>query len=99
VFIDEFQFFNADKDALQFLKHMDQLGINVTIAGLSLNWKRQMFPIVAECYGMFTIIEQRYALCSRCGEQAMFTAKLDQTNTKLLQVGDKEYESRCHACF
>lgn len=102
VLIDEFQFFNTKGDAFDFLTAMAKDRREVIIAGLTLDWKRQMFPSVIECYGMFTEIIQNYAVCTRCGKQATFTAKLDttsKTSKEVFQVGDKEYESRCHACF
>jgi thymidine kinase len=99
VLVDEFQFFNAKGDAFQFLQTMAKEKISVTIAGLTLNWKREMFHNVVECFGLFTHIEHKYARCNKCGEKATFTAKVDKSKTDILQVGDKEYESRCHACF
>jgi len=99
VFIDEFQFFNALDDARMFLQAMAKDERRVVIAGLTLDWKRTMFAVVLECYGLFTKVLQRYALCTKCGKEASFTAKLDTTSNAVLQMGDKEYESRCHACF
>lgn len=99
LFIDEFQFFNSPKDATTFLNEMAKDGIAITVAGLTLDWKREMFATVVECYGMFTEIIQNYASCTKCGKPATFTAKLDKTANVVLEMGDKQYESRCHQCF
>jgi thymidine kinase len=98
VVIDELQFFEP-KDAFDALQTLAKHKISATIAGLNLDYKRELLPTIIKCYGLFTQVEHRYASCAKCGNQANFTSRLDKSNQAILQVGDKEYESRCHECF
>lgn len=98
VFIDEIQFFSDKKLCLELLN----VGINVVVAGLNGNFKRQMFPDMDQLFSSASEIIMLTAVCGVCKkDDAPFSSKLrSDGDAQAVDVGGADkYVPTCLKCW
>jgi thymidine kinase len=89
VVIDEAQFFS--RKLIQIINTLLDKNINVVVAGLDLDYKRDPFGIMPELLALANEVHKLTAICEveGCNEPAIFTQRL-KYNPDIIVVGDKE---------
>ena len=102
VLFDEVQFFNEEiiKLILQLAKNKKR----VICSGLTSDFQGEPFITSAKLMAVSDVIDQLYAVCSVCGNHAIYNQRLIDNKVCLdgnkVMIGDKElYEPRCRKCF
>lgn len=100
--IDEVQFF--DPEIWRVINEWAAGGIDVYVAGLSTDFMGQPFEASARVAMIADSIESLSAVCTKCGEDAVWTQMVvdgvEVTDGERVQVGGSEmYEPRCRRCF
>lgn len=99
--IDEAQFFTSDLD--QVLTKVTKLGIEVTVSGLTTDFRGQPFPTMIPLIFNARELVKLTAVCI-CGSEATMNQRVIDgipiTDGDVVQVGGQEsYEARCRHCF
>lgn len=104
--IDEAQWFGED-----IIGVVDQLvfgGKHVIVSGLALTFDRQPFHPIPTLMAMADKVTKLTAVCSKCGEDAVFHKRITGTNKKISALkadpsfvgkSTDEYQPRCRTCF
>lgn len=101
LFADEVQFFGPDFIDL-VSKLAWEMGIDVYLAGLDLNFKRKPFEsrIMGDLLCLADLVVKRQADCfgDDCDQKARFTQKIGGS-TKEVDPGADQYQARCNSCW
>lgn len=96
--IDEIQFF--DPLIIQVIDALIDKGIIVAVAGLDMDFKKEPFYNTAMLMAKADQVNKHHAVCVNCGADAMYSKKLDDTNTDIIDVGGKDkYIAVCGGCY
>lgn len=94
--IDEAQFF--DDNLPEVCNLLAMKGIRVIIAGLDMDYLGKPFGIMPSMLAIADEVLKVHAVCMCCGEPALYSYRLVQSDQTIL-VGEKqEYEPRCRTC-
>lgn len=96
--IDEAQFFNESWIVEEVKTAAWDLGMDVLISGLDLDYKRQGFNQMPQLIAVADEVHKLTAICLQCGNPARFTQRIAGSDSQV-EVGDKEYEARCADCY
>ena len=95
--IDEAQFF--DEELPNVCTLLANKGIRVIVAGLDMDYKGQPFGPIPQLMAIAESITKVHAVCVKCGNPALYSYRLADSDAKIL-LGEKEsYEPRCRACY
>ena len=94
VLIDEGQFFSDLKEFCEMFGNDKK----IIIAGLSNDYKREPFQPIIDILSICDKILHLTALCSKCGDDAPFTARIVESNNQTLVGSIESYEPRCRKC-
>lgn len=93
--IDEGQFM---PNLMSYVGEWINRGKDVIIAGLHINFKRELFPEAIPLLKRADKLIHLTAIC-KCGQKAPFTHRKGDSTELILIGGSEEYESLCGACF
>lgn len=95
--IDEAQFF--DEGIARLVEELADRGVRVIIAGLDLDYRRQLFGPMPTLLAIAEYVDKMHAVCVRCGAPAHYSQRIAGGGEQV-EVGDAEtYEARCRACY
>ena len=102
VFVDEGQFFDTQLHPV--VDTLAERGINVTVAGLDLDFRAEPFEPMVQIILHAEYIERLLAICDNCGADACRSQRLADgqptASGDQVEVGGVEtYEARCRGCF
>lgn len=104
VAIDESQWFG--NDLIPVVEKLLDLGKKVIISGLALTFDRQPFEPIPALMAMADKVVKLSAICSICGEEAVFHKRLANNKNFDAKVIDPKfvgksdiYQARCRRCF
>lgn len=97
IFVDESQFLDAS--AIDRIQYLLRKGINVTLAGLDLDFRGKPFDAMPFLLAYADIVLKMSARCAQCNEWASRTYRKVQSDELILIGAEKEYEPRCIRCF
>jgi len=90
IFIDEFQFFKRDDLVEQFKKIMFELGVDVIVSGLNLNYRLEPFGYMPHVMALADDLIIKKAVCDITKEyNGVYTLKKDDDG-KIVDVGGNE---------
>lgn len=102
--LDEAQFFGYEiQEAVTIL--VEQKGMTVIMAGLDMTFRKQPWPSFPWLFAVADKIDKLTAVCSVCGEDAVFTQRLVDNEPAsfegdtIIVGGTDRYEARCRDCF
>jgi thymidine kinase len=98
ILIDEGQFF---PDLRQFCTQFCKLSSDkhIVIAGLSGDYKQECFESIAAVLSIADTIIHVKSICSQCGNDAPFTARLSAEQEQTVIGSSDKYQPRCRKCF
>lgn len=97
VLIDEVQFFEIQIVAQ--IKKLLLLGKDVYCSGLDMDFKGDPFKTTIELMGLADEVYKFKAVCSNCGNDATFSARLNDSE-EIVNLGEKElYRPLCRSCY
>lgn len=98
VLLDEVQFF--DKNIIQDIWALLEIGMNIYVAGLDMDFKGRAFVVVKELMTFADEVKKFHAVCEVCGEDAVHTGKRSVQGDKVLELGEKNlYMPLCRECY
>ena len=95
--IDEVQFLS--NDILPLAEELVALGKRVLIAGLDMTFNAEPFGPVPALMAMADKVTKLSAVCMVCGQSAIHTQRLGQSQELVVVGAAGMYEARCRACF
>tara|TARA_B100000925_G_scaffold291591_1_gene280251 strand:- start:1890 stop:2399 length:510 start_codon:yes stop_codon:yes gene_type:complete len=97
--IDEGQLFKRLYNRV--MHFVEQMNLNVIVAGLNGDYKRQNFGEIYKLYPVASNIHHCLALCSQCkdGTPGMFTCRITDETDQLLIGSEDMYIAVCRRCF
>lgn len=97
VAIDEAQFF--DQELVRVCDELASRGVRVIVAGLDMDFRGEPFGPVPALMAKAEYVTKVHAICSVCGDVALYSYRLSAEEQQVL-VGEKEsYEPRCRRHF
>lgn len=93
--IDEGQFY---PDLVEFCEQLANVGKHVIIAGLSGDYKREMFTTIANLLPKCEQVDFLDAVC-KCGKDAPFTYRTIVSDEQKIIGGSDMYKAHCRACW
>lgn len=97
VAIDEAQFF--DDDLPTICSELAKKGKRIIVAGLDMDYTGKPFGPIPELLAIADFVTKLRAICTRCGNPALYSYRKTADNN-VIQLGEKkEYEPLCRACF
>lgn len=98
VLIDEVQFF--DTGIILDIARLLEQGKAVYCSGLDMDFMGEPFEVVANLMAMADEVNKFHAVCSSCGEDAVFSAKLNSDSSQRVELGEKDkYKPLCRECY
>lgn len=95
--IDEAQFF--DDDLPDNCQKLALRGVRVIVAGLDMDFKGQPFGPMPRLLAVSEYITKVHAICVHCGNLAVHSYRLSESE-EMVVLGEKDlYEPRCRTCF
>ena len=95
--IDEAQFF--DNELPSVCNILANKGIRVIVAGLDMDFSGKPFGPMPALMATAESVTKVHAVCVICGQPALYSYRLADSETKVL-IGEKEsYEPRCRKCY
>lgn len=103
--IDEPQFFGGE--LISVAQQLMMKGLDVVIAGLDLDFKKDPYPVMANLTGIANEVVKVSAVCVVCGKRAMYSQRLinghpalRSSPIELVDGADQRvtYEARCGCC-
>lgn len=97
--IDEGQLFKELYNRVMYF--VEVMNLNVIVAGLNGDYKRQNFGEIYKLYPVASSIHHCLALCSQCkdGTPGMFTYRITDETDQLLIGSEEMYIAVCRRCF
>lgn len=97
VVLDEIQFWG--EDVVGFIWSLALRGVDVVVAGLEFDSRREPFAITAELLLGADHVVALSSACARCGARAGHTARLNPGGERVAVGGADAYEARCDECW
>ena len=104
--IDEIQFFamyndELARDVTRLVDNWVAQGKIVICAGLDSDYTRRPFAVIAPLVAISTRVAKLLAVCSRCGADAMFSARTSSDDSTYSDPvgGANKYIALCRACY
>lgn len=99
VAFDEAQFFDSwwIVDAVKKLAW--EMGVDVLIAGLDLDYRKESFGQIPILLTIADEAPKLTAVCFQCGKEARFTQRIKGSQEQFQVGGKGQYEARCGECF
>lgn len=94
--IDEAQFF--DDMLPEVCNKLANMGIRVIVAGLDMDYKGYPFGVMPRLMAIADEVTKVHAVCMQCGEPALYSHRLVESDSTILLGETKEYEPRCRYC-
>jgi thymidine kinase len=97
-FFDEVQFFTSpqfDGDFIEVVRDLRKDGVDVTCAGLDMDYLGRGFEITAALMSEASEIRRHTAHCSVCNAPATHTTRCTEAGGRFLLGADKEYSAMC----
>ena len=94
--IDEGQFFG---DLNSFCREQADNGMDIVVAALDGNFKREGFPQVNALYAACDHFQKIPAICISCGADAVFTHRNIASQEEVVIGGMDLYEPVCRRCY
>ena len=95
--IDEAQFF--DQGLTEICNSLADNGKRVIVAGLDMDFRGLPFGPVPSLMACAEYVSKLHAICMRCGNLALYSHRLTETE-QLVLLGEKlTYEPLCRKCF
>jgi thymidine kinase len=95
--IDEAQFIGAG--LVRVVEKLANAGKRVILAGLDMDFRGEPFHPMPHLMAIAENISKLHAICSVCGNQALFSYRTSETEN-LIDIGsDDKYEARCRMHF
>lgn len=95
--IDEAQFFDAN--LAEVCNALANQGVRVIIAGLDMDFKGVPFGPIPALLAIADEVTKVHAICTRCGNLAMYSHRIVEGEKQVL-LGEKgEYEPLCRQCY
>lgn len=94
--IDEAQFF--DDMLPEVCNKLANMGIRVIVAGLDMDYKGTPFGAMPRLMAIADEVTKVHAVCMQCGEPALYSHRLVESDRTILLGETKEYEPRCRYC-
>lgn len=96
VFIDEVQFI---ENVVEGIQELLALGKVVYCSGLDMDYLGVPFQSVALLMAMAEEVNKFHAVCMNCGEDALFSHKLEHNDVRI-ELGEKDkYTPLCRNCY
>lgn len=101
--IDEGHFFQPN--IIPVVKNLVAQGKHVLVAGLDLDFRGEVFPVMAQLMALADDVIKLKAICVSCGHDAHHTQRLvdgrpAHYDDPIILVGAEEcYDARCRTCF
>ena len=96
ILIDEVQFLDNIVDAIKSLLQSKK---TVYCSGLDMDFKGDPFETVATLMAMAEEVNKFHAVCNKCGEDALFSHKIIDSNERI-ELGEKDiYIPLCRKCY
>ena len=97
VAIDEVQFFGDN--IVDIIRNLANKGKHVIVVGLDMDFTSKPFGPIGNILAIADKVEKMKAICTVCGEDAMFSKRLKHGTETILVGGDETYEPRCRKHF
>jgi len=98
VAIDEAQFF--DNDLAMVVSLLANSGKRVIIAGLDMDYLGKPFGVMPQLMAIAEYITKLHSICMDCGNPAIFSYRLIQTQNQLVELGAQDkYTPLCRPCY
>ena len=97
VAIDEVQFF--EKSIIDVIRDLANKGKHVIVVGLDMDFMSNPFGPIGDILAIADKVKKMKAICTVCGEDAMFSKRLKCDKETILVGGDETYEPRCRKHF
>src|SRR5437763_5198319 len=95
--IDEAQFLG--EELLDVCTKLANLGKRVIVAGLDTDYRGRPFEPMPRMLAMAGEITKLFAICVRCGNSAVHTQRLVESDELIVVGAMGAYEARCRRCF
>lgn len=98
VLIDEVQFF--DGRIFNDIWDLLEQGKTIYCSGLDMDFRGQPFEVIANLMCLADEVNKFHAVCSHCGADAVYSAKLESDSTQRVELGEKDkYKPLCRNCY
>lgn len=95
--IDEAQFF--DMGIVDVARDLANRGIRVIIAGLDMDYKGVPFGPMPALMAIADDVYKAHAICVQCGNLAVFSHRLVESDKRVLLGETEKYEPLCRECY
>ena len=95
--IDEAQFLG--EEVLEVCSKLANLGKRVIVAGLDTDYRGRPFEPMPRLLAIAEEITKLLAICMRCGNPAVHTQRLVESDELIVVGASGAYEARCRRCF
>jgi thymidine kinase len=95
--IDEAQFLG--EEVLDVCTKLANLGKRVIVAGLDTDYRGRPFEPMPRLLAIAEEITKLLAICMRCGNPAVHTQRLVESEELIVVGAGGAYEARCRRCF
>lgn len=95
--IDEAQF--LDESIIPLAMELVHLGKRILIAGLDTTFANEPFGPIPNLMALADDVSKLSAVCMTCGQPAIHTQRLGQSQELVVVGAAGLYEARCRACF
>lgn len=95
--IDEAQFLG--EDVVEVCTKLANLGKRVIVAGLDTDYRGRPFEPMPRLLAVAEEITKLLAICVRCGNPAVHTQRLLESEELIVVGASDAYEARCRRCF
>lgn len=97
VCIDEVQFFG--REIISDIEILLKEGVSVYVSGLDMDFRGVPFRTTMELMARADEVHKFHAVCDRCGEDAIFSARTSDS-TNIVELGEKDiYKPLCRECW
>lgn len=96
VVIDEVMFF--DKMVVEVVKEMLARDLNVIVAGLDTDFRREPFGVMPHLIKLADEQAKLSAVCYKCGQAAEYTTRLVESSDQLVVGASESYQPACDEC-
>ena len=95
--IDEAQFFS--EDLVEICSALANKGYRVIVSGLDMDFMGRPFGPIPHLMSISEYVTKLHAICMQCGDVALYSYRLVDSEQKVLLGELNEYEARCRKCF
>lgn len=95
--IDEAQFF--DNNLVDVCNKLANSGIRVIVAGLDMDYLGKPFGPIPALMAEAEYVTKVHAICMQCGNLAMYSHRIAESDKLVLLGETNEYEPLCRVCY